>query len=300
MIVKNEEAVLRDCLETVKDFDEIVVIDTGSTDNTVEIAKEYTDKVYTDYKWEDHFAKARNVSKSRCTGDWILIIDADEVLQNTKGEVYKVVEEAQKNGSNMINTKVISKGGKDSHKNQRIFKNIPEIQWYGAAHNYLADSSKPLPLKYPSETTAVDITICYGYSPAHKLDPDRTLRILSKAVEERAGSRERFYLAREYFYRRDYKKCIEHLEEYIKKPGFRGETAEVYLMMARCYWYLQQGEEARLSCMHAIYTNPDFKEALFFMAEMNYEPRKSRWLSFAKLADNNEVLFVRDVGNANK
>ena len=303
MIVKNEQAVLKDCLETVKGFDEIVIIDTGSTDDTIKIAKEYTDKVYTDYKWEDHFANARNISKDRCTGDWILIIDADETLHNTVEEVRKVVEEADKIGANLINVKTISSRGSDSHKSQRLIRNIPEVKWYGAAHNYLGDSSRPLPPKHPSENEMVDIKVVYGYSPAHKLDPDRTLRILKKAVEEGAGSREIFYLAREYYYRRDYRTCVKYLEKYLEKPGFRAEIAEVHLMMARCYWSMEgdHGEDARLACMRAIYISPDFKEAFVFMAEMNFEPRKSKWLLYSKLADSkDDVLFVRDMSGAYK
>jgi glycosyltransferase involved in cell wall biosynthesis len=83
MIIKNEEACLKKCLESVKDADEIVIVDTGSTDNTINIAKGYTEKVYSgkEYKWIDDFAHSRNQSLNLCTGDWVLIIDADEVLE---------------------------------------------------------------------------------------------------------------------------------------------------------------------------------------------------------------------------
>jgi glycosyltransferase involved in cell wall biosynthesis len=77
MIAKNEEAVLGRCLESVKDADEIIICDTGSTDSTIEVARRYTDKVFSDYTWEDHFAKARNHAKEKATGDWILFTDAD-------------------------------------------------------------------------------------------------------------------------------------------------------------------------------------------------------------------------------
>ena len=71
------------CLDSVKGFDEIIIVDTGSEDDTVEIAKQYTDKVYF-FKWCDSFAKARNFAKQYATGDWILSIDADEVLKTPK------------------------------------------------------------------------------------------------------------------------------------------------------------------------------------------------------------------------
>ena len=80
MIVKDEEKYLARCLDSIKPVaDEIVIVDTGSTDETVKIARCYTDKVYF-HPWEDDFSKARNYSLSYCTGDWILQMDADEEL----------------------------------------------------------------------------------------------------------------------------------------------------------------------------------------------------------------------------
>ncbi len=80
MIVKNESAVIRNCLDSLKSvMDEIIIVDTGSTDNTKEIVREYTTNVY-DYVWKDDFADARNFAFSKATGDYIYSADADEVL----------------------------------------------------------------------------------------------------------------------------------------------------------------------------------------------------------------------------
>ena len=80
MIVKDEEAVLARCLESVGEVaDEIVILDTGSTDRTKEVARRYTDRVY-DYPWQDDFAAARNASFAKATMDYILWLDADDVL----------------------------------------------------------------------------------------------------------------------------------------------------------------------------------------------------------------------------
>ena len=92
LIVKNEEQMLPKCLNSIKQVDEIVVVDTGSEDKTIEIAKKAGAKVHTDYKWADNFSEARNVSKSRCTGDWLLIIDADEILETTLPTIRKLLE----------------------------------------------------------------------------------------------------------------------------------------------------------------------------------------------------------------
>ena len=81
MIVRNEEKVLGRCLACVQGFaDEIIIVDTGSTDRTKEIAFSFTDKVY-DFKWKDDFAAARNFAFSKGTGDYLFWLDADDVVR---------------------------------------------------------------------------------------------------------------------------------------------------------------------------------------------------------------------------
>ncbi len=89
MIVKNEEAVLRRCLDSLTDIaDEIIIVDTGSTDNTKNIALEYTCNVY-DYKWTGDFAAARNFVASKATKEYIYTADADEYLDEENREKVK-------------------------------------------------------------------------------------------------------------------------------------------------------------------------------------------------------------------
>jgi len=215
MIVKNEQEMLARALESVKEADEKIVCDTGSTDSTIEIAKKYTDKIYTDFVWCDHFGKARQHR------------DGDEYLENDFSDVRKAVEEAEKMGAQFINVLVKSIKGSAHNWFPRIYKNIPEVKWKGAAHNYLEL------VKGEKKTYQSNIVQRYDYSPAHKLDPDRTLRILSKAVEKDPELiRERYYLAREYYYRKKYKECIRHLKAYLKRSQYKAERADAYWMMA--------------------------------------------------------------------
>jgi len=92
MIVKNESGCIEACLNSVKGADEIVIVDTGSTDDTIEICKRYTKKVYSD-PWKDDFAYSRNVSLRKCKSDFILIIDADEVLTTPIGRISKTIND---------------------------------------------------------------------------------------------------------------------------------------------------------------------------------------------------------------
>ena len=94
MIVKNESAVLRDCLDSLKDImDEIIIVDTGSTDDTKKIAAEYTPYLY-DYEWKDDFAAARNFAFSKATGDYIYSADADEVIDRENRDKFKALKRA--------------------------------------------------------------------------------------------------------------------------------------------------------------------------------------------------------------
>ena len=89
MIVKNEEKNIRRSLESIKPVvDEMIVVDTGSTDRTKDIAKELGAKVY-DFQWKDSFSDARNFALSKATSDWILILDADEVISPLDHEALK-------------------------------------------------------------------------------------------------------------------------------------------------------------------------------------------------------------------
>lgn len=80
LIVKNEADNIGRCLDSIKDIsNEIIVVDTGSTDNTKEIALKIGAKIF-DYQWDNNFSKAKNYALSKATGDWIVFPDADEYL----------------------------------------------------------------------------------------------------------------------------------------------------------------------------------------------------------------------------
>ena len=284
LIVKNEKDHIRDVLTSLAGVDEIVVIDTGSTDNTVDIAREFTDKVFTDYVWNDDFAEARNYALSKCTGNWVLSIDADEVLE--EGGVKKIREAIFKSSTDQLHfsVKMVSKAGGQVHHLPRIFINDGSVKWAGAAHETLS----------PIQANKTDIQITYGYSTAHDSDPNRMMRILEKVVQSDASTpRDVYYYAREFWYRKEYEKAAKFFDEYIELSTWAPEKADALLYLARCLFILHDGNLAREVCRDAIILNPDFKEALLFMAELHFEPWKHKWQRLAEAATNEDVLFVR-------
>ena len=97
MIVKNEEHYLARCLSNLKPLaDEMIVVDTGSDDSTRDIAEVFGAKVF-NYKWHDDFAAARNHCLEKASGDWILVMDADEVIaESDHGKILELIKKSKK------------------------------------------------------------------------------------------------------------------------------------------------------------------------------------------------------------
>lgn len=284
MIVKNEEICLERCLKSIKEFDEIVIIDTGSTDGTAKVARKYTDKYFPDeYVWNDNFAEARNYAIKKCSGDWILTIDADETLSVHGVELIRKAIARTK--ERCFSVKCVSEVRGWEHFQPRLYRNDPKIFWKGAIHNYLNTTPKK---------TVDDIQVTFGNSPTHKNDPNRAMRILKKVVAEKPNCvREKFYLAREYSYRSDWIQCAYWSEEYLKKGFWGAERAEVFLLLAKALWNLNRGEEARDACLKVLKINADFEEALNFMGVMSGPKNREKWFMYAQLATNKDLLFTR-------
>ena len=279
LIVKNEEELLSKCLDTLKGVDSIVITDTGSTDKTKEIASKYTDKIY-DFPWIDSFCKARNFSNSKATGEWILTIDADEELLTPIDTIKDILSKTDKEVLSVI----MENGAGEWHKSPRLFRNQKDIFWRGDIHESLSKLGQE----------EVNVRIRYGSSPAHKLDPDLDMRILKRVIKENPKLvRERYYLAREYFYREQWEKAIKELDIYLKLAKWLPEKNDAWLLRAKCLAGLEKWEEACDSAWQALKYNANFKEVLEFIGNHMDTVNKERWLSYAKLADNRDVLFVR-------
>ncbi|BBD57995.1 glycosyl transferase family protein [Nostoc sp. HK-01] len=149
MIVKNEETALPKCLNSVKDFvDEMVVLDTGSSDRTAEIAQQFGAKVH-HFQWSNNFSTARNAALKYVTGDWVLVLDADEIL--TPSIVPQLQEVIQSDEYILINLIRQEVGAIQSPYSlvSRLFRNHPEIRFERPYHALVDDSVAAILQKEP-------------------------------------------------------------------------------------------------------------------------------------------------------
>ncbi len=142
VIVKNEEKYLKGCLESVKNIaEEIVVVDTGSSDSTIEIAKSFGAKVF-NFEWVNDFSAARNFALNQATKDFILFLDADERLdENSIPELKRLILGNQKVGFYCTVKSYDTEGGKDySLRYVRLFSNAQGIVFIGKVHEQIEPS----------------------------------------------------------------------------------------------------------------------------------------------------------------
>jgi glycosyltransferase involved in cell wall biosynthesis len=176
-IVKNEEATLPRTLDSVKDIvDEIVVLDTGSSDRTREIAQDCGARVYR-FEWCDDFAAARNECLKYATGDWILVLDADEVL--VPSIVPQIKQAIQSDRALLINLIRQEIGASQSPYSlvSRLFRNRPDIRFSRPYHAMVDDSVTDILKREPEWKIAAlpDVAIWHCDGTLYRLLSKRCL-----------------------------------------------------------------------------------------------------------------------------
>lgn len=143
-IVKNNSAELKLSLERLKNFvGEIIVVDTGSTDSTVEVARSFGAKIFHEV-WQDDFSTPRNLALQKTKGDWIIFLDADEYFsEETAKNIPAIVERSEQANINALQIYLVNIDKDDGNKIQdtdhviRIMKNLPELHYIGKIHEEL-------------------------------------------------------------------------------------------------------------------------------------------------------------------
>lgn len=250
MMVKNEEELLPQCLESIHDLvDEIIVVDTGSEDRTVKIAKSYGAKVY-HHPWENNFSKHRNQSISYTTGDWFLIIDADEELNNKKidpGHLKKVLSSVPEEIHAIYMTVIdYKRTGKEfaRYKSARLFRNHVGVHYEGEIHNQV---------EHTGGFRNSDLQIFhYGYDlDEEKMEEkfQRTTRLLKKRIRENPDDYDAyFYLANSHGQKGDLDKAIEYAEKSLtlvpKDHPNKTLYQSNYFTLGTCYLRKSKHDEA--------------------------------------------------------
>lgn len=236
MIVKNEEKYLRDCLESVKGIvDDIVIVDTGSTDNTLEIAKEYKAKIY-HFDWINDFSAARNYALQYSLGDWILYLDADERLDpGSKNEIKRIINTSEKAGY-YCTVKSIDEGAKFDHSIRyvRLFKKTPEIKFTGKVHEQIIHSL--IENKYKLFHSSILINhVGYNISlDEKKIKAERNLSILIEEYNQNQSAYTAFKLGQTYFLIGKYDDCQRYISLALEQKDLAKD------LKADCYLHLSQ------------------------------------------------------------
>jgi len=216
MIVKNEEKYLDECLAALKPIldrleSELIIVDTGSVDNTVEIAKKYTKKVYY-FEWCNDFAAARNETLKYATGKWYMYIDADEILQDASELInffnsneYENYEGAKYEIKSYRNE---NKTSYSSILSYRIYKLNENTKFLGTIHEYIPIPEKTKALK---NTTFNHYGYIFVNPKFTKTKAKRNLDLMLKEVEHKSNDpRLRSHIVDSYLLSENYEEAINH------------------------------------------------------------------------------------------
>lgn len=236
MIVKDEEANLPSCLAALnRVVDEVVVYDTGSTDRTVEIARAAGARVIEGY-WDDDFARARNASLEHCRGQWVLHVDADEVLECDPRGLRGALEYAGDTETLSIEIYNLSGDGYQpgvTHRAIRFFQRA-QCHWSGRLHEQVVmrDGRPSGPTMRPLTGSRL---VHSGYVDSAINDKDKLDRNVRLAEQDRADAGEddlekAFNLARSLAAAGRHEEAIPYFRQVRSTPGFAGPGVRMSLL----------------------------------------------------------------------
>ncbi len=196
MIVRDEEEMLPRCLAAVKDaVDEIIIVDTGSTDRTIEIAHSFGAQVI-EQPWTGSFSDARNTSFDAATGDWVMYLDADEVLVKDDVEKLRAVTgRTWREAFYLTETNYTGEAGDGTgltHNALRVFRNRPHYRFEGRLHEQIAQH---LPAYAPERIELTSVRIeHFGYLGSVRDARDKSQRNLELLRAQQAEGTDSAFL----------------------------------------------------------------------------------------------------------
>lgn len=255
LIVKNEEKNIIACFDSFKGvYDELIVVDTGSTDKTKELCEKYTDNIF-DFAWIDDFAAARNFALEKCSGDVIGWTDLDDRLVGDPMTFRHLLEERLK-VSDVIDIPYIydvAEGKASLQYNRRRFWKKGAVIWEGRIH------------EYPKVISDAKITSINEFSYLHcrgvNTDSDRNIRILENIVKEgHPTPRDLFYYGKELCYRQRLREAALIFLRYIEVSNYPDEKHRAMYELALCFYSLGDKVNAKKWALKAIDLNANYCE----------------------------------------
>jgi len=249
MIAKDEEAFIEDCLKSVQGLvDEIVVVDTGSTDRTMEIAQRYGARVVR-HLWRDDFSDARNVSLQHATGDWVLWLDADERLERGSTQAIRNAVCDPRFAGYLV--EIVNDVG-DLHSSStfvhracRLFRRLPIARFEGRIHEQVVPSL---------ERNGYEVAYLKGVRIRHlgyrqdivtdRRKHERTIRMLREEVQKNPDDLfQRFNLGNAYYVAGQYAEAVRELEPIVDRIEPHADHAAIgYVLLANALYAVGQHE----------------------------------------------------------
>jgi len=271
MIVKNEEAVLARCLDSLTGIaDEIVIVDTGSTDRTKEIAALYTSRIY-DFTWIHDFAAARNFAFSKATKEYIYSADADEVLEETDRQKFLMLKQALLPEIEIVEMIYVNPADCNMVYNftreprPKLFKRLREFRWIDPVHETVALA----PLVYSS-----DIEIQHRPQSMHS---GRDFNVMLRELKRTGYLSDRLYsmYAKELFIsgeEEDFEAAAPWFEKRMKQQDVMSDARTEAVCVLAKYASLQKRYEDMLAgILTELSKNPEPAAELYYLLGEYYE-----------------------------
>lgn len=294
MIVKNEEEVIGRCLDSVSGLvDEINIVDTGSTDETKDIVKKYTNRIF-DFPWIDDFAAARNFSFQQATKKYILWLDADDVFTEENREKFKILKQSLQQSTDSVSMgyqlSFDNEGNVTSFlKRNRLVKKDNKFLWIGAVHEYLAVSGN-----------IYDSDVAVTHSPLSH-DHERNLRIYNKIVDSGGilTPRDTFYYANELVDHSKFEEAIHYYESFLNSElGWIEDNIRACFKLADCYHALNDNGRELNSTLRTLTYDVPRPEACcrlgYYFMQQNKNTEAIYWYSQALLYENQEQISYQN------
>lgn len=282
MIVKNEETVLERCLQSIHGIaDEIIIVDTGSSDGTKNIAANYTGKIY-DFEWVKNFAKARNYAASKATAEWILVIDADEYVDRNSFKDFKrkLALYPPKHDINAV--QIVNFTGENANltalnRHTRLYRNNKQIEYHRPIHEILRHKEGECTLGL------VELQIYHsGYMKDTVEEKQKTERNLSILLEQgKKTGIDYFYIGNEYNRLGEMKKAIQYYQTaYKNRESVNADYITKLLVFLIDALYREKRYDEALDiikgCEEAYPNYVDYKyyKGLIFFTKKEYQKAK--------------------------